>query len=35
VDRAACRADAVARFSSERMVDEYERLFAEVVRAVR
>ncbi|HEY3436875.1 MAG TPA: glycosyltransferase family 4 protein [Actinotalea sp.] len=35
LDRAACRADAVARFSSERMVDEYERLFAEVVRAVR
>ena len=30
LDRAACRADAVARFSSERMVDEYERLFRRV-----
>ncbi|GEL94400.1 glycosyl transferase [Cellulomonas composti] len=30
-DRAACRADAVARFSSGRMVDDYERLFADVV----
>jgi glycosyltransferase involved in cell wall biosynthesis len=31
VDRAGCRAHAVARFSSDRMVDEYERLFARVV----
>lgn len=30
IDRAACRADAVARFSLDRMVDEYERLFARV-----
>lgn len=31
LDRAACRADAVARFSSERMVDDYERLFRRVI----
>jgi glycosyltransferase involved in cell wall biosynthesis len=31
IDRAACRADAVARFSSARMVDDYERLFASIV----
>ncbi len=30
IDRAGCRADALARFSSERMVDDYERLFARV-----
>lgn len=30
IDRAACRADAVARFSVDRMVDDYERLFARV-----
>lgn len=30
-DREACRADAVARFSSERMVDDYEQLFLRVV----
>ncbi|RHA42671.1 glycosyltransferase family 4 protein [Cellulomonas rhizosphaerae] len=28
LDRAACRADAVARFSADRMVDDYARLFA-------
>jgi glycosyltransferase involved in cell wall biosynthesis len=27
IDRAACRADAIERFSADRMVDEYERLF--------
>jgi glycosyltransferase involved in cell wall biosynthesis len=31
LDRAACRVDAVARFSSERMVDDYERLFRRVI----
>ena len=31
LDRAACRADAVARFSSDRMVDDYELLFRRVV----
>ena len=31
LDRTACRADAVARFSSERMVDDYELLFRRVV----
>jgi glycosyltransferase involved in cell wall biosynthesis len=31
IGRAACRADAVARFSSERMVDDYERLFQRVI----
>jgi glycosyltransferase involved in cell wall biosynthesis len=30
VDRAACRSDAVARFSADRMVDDYERLFLRV-----
>lgn len=30
LDRARCRADAVARFSADRMVDDYERLFARV-----
>jgi len=33
VDRAACRADAVARFGADRMVDDYERLFARVAGA--
>lgn len=27
VDRAACRADALARFGAGRMVEDYERLF--------
>ncbi len=31
IDRTSCRADAMARFSADRMVDDYERLFAEVV----
>ncbi|CAL8977800.1 D-inositol-3-phosphate glycosyltransferase [Cellulomonas sp. T2.31MG-18] len=31
LDREACRADAIARFSSERMVDDYERLFLRVI----
>ncbi|WP_199422958.1 glycosyltransferase family 4 protein [Actinotalea solisilvae] len=31
LDRARCRADAIARFSAGRMVADYERLFAEVV----
>lgn len=31
VDRAACRADAIARFSADTMVDAYERLFERVV----
>lgn len=31
LDREACRADAIARFSSERMVEDYERLFLRVV----
>ena len=31
LDRAACRDDALARFSADRMVDEYERLFQRVV----
>jgi hypothetical protein len=31
LDRAACRAEAIARFSSDRMVDDYERLFDQVV----
>lgn len=30
LDRAQCRADAVARFSADRMVEEYEQLFARV-----
>lgn len=30
IDRAACRADAMARFSAERMVDDYERLFQQI-----
>ena len=30
LDRFACRADAVARFSADRMVDDYERLFRRV-----
>lgn len=30
MDRAACRADAIARFSVDRMVEQYERLFARV-----
>ena len=30
LDRAACRRDAVARFSADRMVDDYERLFRAV-----
>lgn len=33
LDRGACRADAVARFSAERMVEEYEGLFERVVGA--
>ena len=33
LDRAACRADAVARFSADRMVDDYERLFRRVIEA--
>ncbi len=31
LDRRDCRADAVDRFSSDRMVDEYEELFRSVV----
>ena len=31
LDRAQCRADALARFSADRMVDDYERLFASIV----
>lgn len=31
LDRMACRADAIARFSAERMVDDYARLFEHVV----
>ena len=31
LDRRVCRADAVARFSADRMVEEYEALFAAVV----
>lgn len=31
LDRRACRADALERFSSERMVDQYEELFRSVV----
>jgi len=31
IDRAACRADALARFSADRMVADYERLFERVV----
>ena len=31
LDRAACRADALARFSADRMVDDYVRLFERVV----
>ncbi|MCG2797061.1 MAG: glycosyltransferase family 4 protein [Cellulomonas sp.] len=31
LDRAGCRAEAIARFSSDRMVDDYERLFEQVV----
>lgn len=30
VDRAACRADALTRFSSRRMIDDYERVLADV-----
>jgi glycosyltransferase involved in cell wall biosynthesis len=30
LDRSACRADAIARFSSDRMVDDYVRLFERV-----
>ncbi|QKE85093.1 glycosyltransferase family 4 protein [Arthrobacter sp. NEB 688] len=32
LERGACRADVVARFSASRMVDEYEDLFARLVR---
>ncbi len=32
IDRSACRADAIARFSADRMVDEYERLFGRLAR---
>jgi hypothetical protein len=31
IDRAECRADTLARFSADRMVDSYERLFASMV----
>lgn len=31
LDRTGCRAEAIARFSSDRMVDDYERLFEQVV----
>ncbi|MCR6704850.1 MAG: glycosyltransferase [Cellulomonas sp.] len=31
LDRAAVRADAVARFSSDRMIDDYERLFSCII----
>jgi len=31
IDRAACRAEAQARFTSDRMVDDYERLFTRIV----
>ncbi len=31
LDRGACRADAIARFSAERMVGDYEALFASVI----
>jgi glycosyltransferase involved in cell wall biosynthesis len=30
IDRAECRADVLARFTADRMVDDYERLFAQV-----
>jgi glycosyltransferase involved in cell wall biosynthesis len=30
VDRAACRADGIERFSADRMVDDYERLFTRI-----
>jgi glycosyltransferase involved in cell wall biosynthesis len=33
LERSACRADAVERFGADRMVDEYERLFAEIAAA--
>ncbi len=33
IDRAACRADAEMRFGSERMVDDYEQLFARIAQA--
>jgi glycosyltransferase involved in cell wall biosynthesis len=33
IDRGACRMDAQVRFTSTRMVDEYERLFQSVVDA--
>jgi glycosyltransferase involved in cell wall biosynthesis len=33
IDRAACRADVVERFSADRMVDDYERLFRAVASA--
>lgn len=33
VDRSACRADAIARFGADRMVDDYLRLFEQVVEA--
>jgi glycosyltransferase involved in cell wall biosynthesis len=33
LDRRACRADAVARFSADRMVEDYEALFTAVVQA--
>ena len=31
IDRAECRAEAVRRFSADRMVDDYERLFRRIV----
>jgi len=31
IDRLACRAEAVRRFSADRMVADYERLFSDVV----
>lgn len=34
LDRAACRLDALARFSADRMVDDYERLFRRIVAGI-
>jgi glycosyltransferase involved in cell wall biosynthesis len=31
IDRAVCRAEAVARFSADRMVDDYDRLFDSIL----
>jgi glycosyltransferase involved in cell wall biosynthesis len=31
LDRAAIRADAIARFSADRMIDDYEQLFTQII----